>query len=92
MDEKELSQVAELTNGDIGTSSGLETLNTTYTDTDMSGLDHGDIIGAVANREKDCFEMALDQLDDQGFLKGRYTATDILVSTRAATNGAHTSK
>jgi hypothetical protein len=60
MDEKEFAEVAELANGNISTSSGLETLNTTDTDTDMGGLNHGDVVGAIANCEKDSFEMALD--------------------------------
>ncbi len=47
--EKEFLQISELSDGNICTSSGLESFNTTDADTDMRGLDHGDIIGTVAN-------------------------------------------
>ena len=51
MHEKEFSKVTKLTNGNVGASSGLQTLDTCYTDTNMSSLDHGNVVGAVTDGE-----------------------------------------
>jgi len=67
--KQQLPQVSELTNSDISTPRRLKTLNPTDANADVRRLDHGDVIGTVADSQQDCFEVALDELDDQRFLQ-----------------------
>ena len=64
-----------MANGNIRTSGRLEAFDTTDSDTNMSSLDHTDVVGAITNGQQERLEIALDQLDDQGFLQGRHTTT-----------------
>lgn len=68
MDKGELTQESELRDRDIRTSRGLETFETTNTNTNMGGLDHGDIVCAVANGQENLGRILLDQLDHQCLL------------------------
>lgn len=68
MHKQQLLQESELANGNIGTSRCLKTFHTSNTHTNMSGLNHGDIIRAIADCEQDRLEMSLDELDDKCFL------------------------
>lgn len=52
VDEKQLPQVAELGDGDVGGPGSLESFNTRDTNADVSSLDHGDIVGTVADCEQ----------------------------------------
>ena len=74
MDEEELLEEAELADRDVGRAGGLEALNSRDTDTNVCGLDHADVVGAVADREQVRLEVFLHQLDDEGFLQGRNSA------------------
>jgi hypothetical protein len=47
MNEQQLPQISELANGNIGTSSGLETFHATNTNTDVSSLDHRHVICTI---------------------------------------------
>lgn len=71
MNQKQLSKEPELANCDISRSCGLKAFDTADTDSDMSGLNHGHIIGTVANGQEESLLVALDKLDDQSLLKGR---------------------
>lgn len=71
MNQKQLSKEPELANCDISRSCGLKTFDTADADSDMSGLDHGHIIGTVANGQEESLLVALDKLDDQSLLKWR---------------------
>lgn len=78
MHKQQLSQVSELTNGDISAPRRLKTLNPTDANADVRRLDHGDVVGTVADGQQDCFEISLDELDDQRFLQGRDTTFGII--------------
>lgn len=78
MNQKQFSKEPELANCDISRSRGLKTFNAADTDSDMSGLNHGHIIGAVTNGQEESLLVALDKLDDQGLLKGRHTTINML--------------
>lgn len=77
MHQQQFTKEAELRNRHIGGPSSLKTFDAADTDTNMSGLDHRHIVGAIANGKKKRFEMTFNQLDDQGFLKGRNTTDRI---------------
>ena len=49
MNQEELAKETELTYCNIRTSCGLQALYTADTDSDMSCLDHGHIVGTVSN-------------------------------------------
>jgi hypothetical protein len=76
MDEQELSKVSELSNRNIRTSCGLKTFHTADTNTNMRSLNHGHVVGTITNCQKNGLLVALDKLDDQSLLKGRYSTAD----------------
>lgn len=82
MDKEQFPQEAELSNGHVGGTSSLQTFDTTDTNSDMSCLDHGYIVGTVANGKKQRFQMTLDKLDHEGFLKRRNTARKLMSKKR----------
>ena len=55
MHKKKLAEEAELTNGNIGAPGSLQTLDATDTHSDMSSLDHGDIVGTIADGKQERF-------------------------------------
>lgn len=71
-----------MTNSDVSASCSLETLNTADTDTNMSSLDHADIVGTVSDGQQERLQVTLDKLDNQGFLEWRHTARDWLDGPR----------
>lgn len=68
MHEQQLAEETELTNGNIGTSSSLQTFHAADTDTDVSSLDHRHIVCTVSNGQENGLQMTLDKLDDESFL------------------------
>lgn len=69
MHQKQLAQIPELTNCNIGTSCSLQAFHTTDANTDVSSLDHRNIVGSVANSEQNGLLLVLlDQFHDQSFL------------------------
>ena len=71
MHQEQLSQVAKLPNGNVRAARCLQTFHTTYPNTDVGSLDHGNIVSTIANSEKERFEMPLNEFDDESFLEGR---------------------
>jgi hypothetical protein len=71
MHQKQLPKISELPDCDICTASSLETFHTTNTYTYVCSLNHGYVVGAVSNGQKNCFQMTLDKLHHQRFLEGR---------------------
>lgn len=55
----------------------MEALDAGYADADVRRLDHGDVVGAVADREEDRFEVSLYELDYEGFLEGGDAARSV---------------
>lgn len=49
MYKQQFSKESELSNGKIGTTCSLEALYAANTHTDMSGLDHADVVGTVTD-------------------------------------------
>lgn len=82
VDEEEFAEVFELGDGNVGGTSSLKTFDTGDTDTDVSSLNHGDIVCAVTDGEEDGFKVAFYKLDDESFLKGRYTAFQVLAGRK----------
>jgi hypothetical protein len=52
MNKEQFTQEAELSNGHVGGTRSLETLDTTNTNSYMSCLDHGYIVGTIPNSKK----------------------------------------
>jgi hypothetical protein len=73
VDEKKLFKVSELTDRDIGGSRGLKTFYSRDSDSDMCCLDHTDIVRSISDCEENCFQVLLDELDNESFLEWRYT-------------------
>src|ERR1700744_6320838 len=76
MHQKELPQVPELANGDVGASSGLEGLHAADTNTKMGRLNHGDVVGSVSDGQQERLQMPLDEFDNQCLLKWGHSAAD----------------
>jgi hypothetical protein len=72
--KQQLSQETELRDGDIGGSSCLQAFHTGDTDTDVSRLDHADIVRSVPDGEKRGVGASLDKFDNESFLQGRHPA------------------
>lgn len=49
MDKEQLAKEAELCDGNICRPGGLKAFDTADTNTNMSGLDHGNVVSPVAN-------------------------------------------
>lgn len=69
VDEQQLLEEPELTDGDVGRSSSLESLDSRDSDSDVSCLDHAHVVCAVSDSEEDRVEVLLDELDDEGLLE-----------------------
>jgi hypothetical protein len=76
VNEQQPLEEAELAHCVVGGVDGLKTFFTGDSDSDVCGLDHRDVVGAVADGEAHRTESFLDEANDEGFLKGRGTATD----------------
>lgn len=76
MNKKELLEVLELRDGDVRRPSGLETLDSRDSDSDVGSLDHGHVVRTVTDGEQDGGRVVLDELDDKGLLEGRDSAAD----------------
>lgn len=79
MDKKQLAKKAELRNGNICRPGGLETFDAADTHANMSGLDHRNVVGTVANSEEKGLQVTLDKLHDKSLLKRRDTTGRTLV-------------
>jgi hypothetical protein len=64
VDEKQFAQIAKLPYGNICASSSLQTFDTADTHTDMSSLNHGNVVGAISNSKQNSFQMTFDKLDN----------------------------
>ena len=60
MDEKEPRQESELRDSKVGRVGGLQPLVAVDADTHVGFLNHGDVIGSVADRETDSFGVFLN--------------------------------
>lgn len=69
MHQQQFSKIAELTNCYIGASCCLQTFDTTDADTDVCGLDHRDVVGAIADSKENSFRAPLNKLDDKCLLQ-----------------------
>lgn len=78
VNKKQFTKVAELSNRNISRPRCLETLYAADTDTNMSCLNHRNIVCTVTNRQKQGFEVTLNKFDDQCLLKGRDTTVAML--------------
>jgi hypothetical protein len=57
-------------------------LDTRNPDSDMSSLDHRNVVRSVSDSEKNGGRIRLDELDDERFLKGRNSTADHSLSRR----------
>ena len=81
MDEDQPLQEAELADGVVGRHDGLPTFLAGDADADVGLLDHGHVVGAVADRQRHDVEAVLDQPHDGGLLaRTDATAEDGLAS------------
>mmetsp|Transcript_30701 Transcript_30701/g.77026 ORF Transcript_30701/g.77026 Transcript_30701/m.77026 type:complete len:361 (+) Transcript_30701:278-1360(+) len=71
--QEQTLQEAELTDRVVRAESSLHTFLAANTDTDLSSLNHGHVVGTVAHRQRDLAHLALHQLDHLPFLDGRST-------------------
>lgn len=67
---EELGQVEEVLDGKVGRQTGLPPLLADNADAHVRGLDHGDIVAAVANAAHPLPSVLLDQRGDLGLLGG----------------------
>lgn len=75
VNKKQFSKIPELGNRNISRPSCLKTFHTADTNTDMGCLNHGHIVGTIADSKEQRFEMSFDQFNNQRLLKGRDTAS-----------------
>lgn len=80
MNKKQLSKVSELSNRNIRRPSCLETFHTADTNTNMGSLNHGHIVGTIANSKEQRFEMSFNQFNNERLLEGRNATSQELVS------------
>ena len=64
MHQKQLSQIAELPNSNVGTTRCLQAFHAAYANANMGSLNHGNIVGTVANGQKESLEVSFHELDD----------------------------
>lgn len=69
MHEQQFLEESELTNGDIGRPGSLKTFNSRDSDSNVSSLNHADVVGTVSDGEKKSFEVLLDEFDNESLLK-----------------------
>ena len=69
-------QESELSNGIVCTHDGLSTFFTSDTDTDVSLLNHSNVVGTVTNRQCHDLEAILDHANHGGFLGRRHTTAE----------------
>ena len=71
---QQLGQMVELLDREIGRQTSLPTFLAHNTHAHVRGLDHGNIVSAVADAAHALLGVLLDQLGDLGFLGGRAAA------------------
>ena len=77
MDEEQLVQMLELSDGEIRGASGLHALPASDSDTYMCLADHAAVVRSVADRQRDTRRMShAHQSHDISFLFGRDAASD----------------
>jgi len=76
VDEEQTAQHFEAGNREVGTPGGLFTLTTRDPNANVRLLDHGHIVGAVANRSRNVLLAPLDQRDNLGLLQRTKSATE----------------
>jgi hypothetical protein len=84
VDEQQLLQVLELRDGDVGRPRRLETFDARDADANVRCLNHGHVVGAVADGKQDRFGIVLDELDNERLLQRRDSAADDGLSRRIA--------
>lgn len=76
VDQEKLLKEPELSNGKIGAACCLQAFDTADTNADMGRLNHGHIVGTIANGEQDGLVVLFDEFDDERLLERRDTAAD----------------
>ena len=77
VDEKEATEEAELSDGIIRSAGRLQALHSRDADSDMGFLDHGHVVGTVADGQRHGLRLNCHGLHYLGLLAGRYaTAND----------------
>ncbi|CAF3530522.1 unnamed protein product [Fusarium graminearum] len=76
MPDQELDQVTELLDRKVGSQTGLSTLLTNNTNTDIGSLNHGYIVATIANTAHALLGVLADELSNLGFLVWRATASN----------------
>ena len=78
MHQQQPPQVRELADGVVGRTHGLHSLAPRHADAHVRLLDHGDVVGAVTDREgqRRGHHVRLDEAHDVGLLQRRDTAGD----------------
>jgi hypothetical protein len=74
--DEELYEVAELLDGEVGGEGGLPALLSDDSDADVCGLDHADVVAAVADAAHALLGVVADEVGDVGFLRGGAAAGD----------------
>lgn len=73
--QKKRFQILEPRECEIGRHDGLHSLLTGYSYTNVGGLNHRNVVGAVAYGQRPHFQFFFHHFHDESFLKGRRTAT-----------------
>lgn len=81
VNEEQPRKEPELSDGVVGRVDSLQTLFSRNSNSDISSLDHRDIVGSVSDSEGHDSEVVFDEVNDLGFLKGRDSAADDGVAT-----------
>jgi len=76
MPDKEFDQVAELLNAEVGGERGLAAFFADDADAYVRGLDHGDVVAAVADATDALFGVGANKAGHVGFLRGGASAGD----------------
>lgn len=69
MDQKQLFQELELGNAKVAAVDGLPALEATDADANVGGLDHADVVGAVADGQRAGLVLLLDERHHLGLLQ-----------------------
>lgn len=70
MPAKQLAEVAELENGEVGCQRGLFAFFADDANADVGSLDHADVVATVANAADALASVVADEAGDIGFLGG----------------------
>lgn len=73
---KEFDKMTKLLNGEISRQTSLSTLLAYDSNTDISSLNHGDVVASVADTAHTLLGILANQLGDLGFLVRRATTGD----------------